>query len=290
MRHFEPARALEMIERERATWIYTMFPPVTMELIKHPSFAERNFDSVRAIANVGPRETLDLISRSFAPVPHLQGQFGMTEGSGSMTANYLSDSPEDRIATSGKPLDGTEFAVIDIDTGRRLGTGERGELTFRGPGVFRGYYADSIATADALDADGWVHSGDLGEMTEDGRIIYHGRVKEMLKVGGENVAPAEIESHIATLAAVSQVHVVPAPDERLDEVPAAFIELVPGLTLTAEDVVVHCRESIASFKVPRYVRFVTEWPMSATKVQKATLRANIKTEIEAGISGEGSDR
>ena len=121
-------------------------------------------------------------------------------------------------------------------------------------------------------------------MDEDGRVTYLGRLKDMLKVGGENVAPSEIESHLSTHPAVKLVQVVAAPDERLDEVPAAFIELVPGEELSAEEAIEYCRGQIASFKVPRHVRFVTaeEWPMSATKIQKFRLEERIASELKEG--------
>jgi acyl-CoA synthetase (AMP-forming)/AMP-acid ligase II len=278
MRHFEAGSALDLIERERATWLYTIFPPITMQLIQHPTFPQRDFGDVRALMNVAPRETLDVIGRAFAPIPHLQGQFGMTEGSGSMSCNRLHDTPEGRVATAGPPLDGMEVRVVDPDSGERLGAGERGELHVRGVCVFEGYYDDPSSTATVLDPEGWLHTGDIGEMDGEGRVIYLGRLKEMLKVGGENVAPAEIESHISTHPAVKLVQVVPLPDPRLDEVPVAFVELMPGEELSGEEVIEYCRGKIASFKIPRQVRFVSEWPMSATKIQKTKLRERLAAE------------
>jgi acyl-CoA synthetase (AMP-forming)/AMP-acid ligase II len=128
-------------------------------------------------------------------------------------------------------------------------------------------------------AGGWLHSGDLGVIDEQGRVTYLARLKDMLKVGGENVSPAEIESHLSTHPAVKLVQVVGAPDERLGEVVVAFVELAPGREATAEELVEHCRGRIASFKVPRHVRFVDEWPMSATKIQKFRLREQIAAEL-----------
>jgi fatty-acyl-CoA synthase len=127
--------------------------------------------------------------------------------------------------------------------------------------------------------DGWLRSGDLGKINSDGLVTYLGRLKEMLKVGGENVAPAEIESYLSTHPAIKLVQVIGVPDERLEEVPAVFVELATDQDLSAEEVIALCEGAIASFKVPRYVRFVTEWPMSATKIQKFRLREQLLAEL-----------
>ena len=130
-----------------------------------------------------------------------------------------------------------------------------------------------------IDPDGWFHTGDIGSLTPEGRIRYLGRTKDMLKVGGENVAAIEIESYLGTHPAVSIVAVVGVPDPRYMEVPAAFIELRPGHALTEPEVVEYCRAGLARFKVPRYVRFVDSWPMSATKIQKFRLQQALSKEL-----------
>jgi acyl-CoA synthetase (AMP-forming)/AMP-acid ligase II len=145
--------------------------------------------------------------------------------------------------------------------------------------VCDGYYRDPEKNAAAFDADGWLHTGDRGALDAEGRVQFLGRLKEMLKVGGENVAAVEIESHISTHPAVKLVQVVGVPDERLWEVPVACVELRPGASASEEDILAHCRGAIASFKVPRHVRFVTEWPMSASKIQKHRLRAAVMAEL-----------
>jgi acyl-CoA synthetase (AMP-forming)/AMP-acid ligase II len=284
MGHFEAPAALDMIERDRATWLYTIFPPITMALVKDPTFAARDLSAVRAVMDVAPPETLAVISRAFDPIPHLQGPFGMTEAGGAITCSRLEDTQAERIGTTGRPVARMEVKVIDPETGADLGTDAEGELIVRGGGLFAGYYKDPQSTAAVVDPDGWLHSGDLGSIDADGRVTYVGRLKEMLKVGGENVAPTEVESHISGHPDVKLVQVIGVPDERLDEVPAAFVELVPGATLDADDVIAWCRGNIASFKVPRHVRFVTEseWPMSATKVQKNVLRERLVADLESG--------
>jgi fatty-acyl-CoA synthase len=140
-------------------------------------------------------------------------------------------------------------------------------------------------TAECIDEDGWFHSGDLARRDADGRITFLSRLKDMLKVGGENVAAAEIEGYLSTHPAVQIVQVVSAPDARYGEVAAAFVELKVGATATEDELIAHCRGKIATFKVPRYVRFVNEWPMSGTKVQKYKLREQIAAELlDQGIT------
>jgi fatty-acyl-CoA synthase/long-chain acyl-CoA synthetase len=282
MTHFEPGEALDMIEAERASWLYTVFPPITMGLITHPTFGDRDLSEVRATLNVAPDETLAIMQRAFEPAVLVNGHFGMTEASGAITCNEWDAPPEIRLGTTGKTLPGIELRVVDPETGAIVAPGTPGELQLRGPGLFEGYHKDPAKTAAALPPDGWLRSGDRGFMDAEGNVSYTGRIKDMLKVGGENVAPSEIESHLSTHPAVKLVQVVGVSDARLDEVPAAFIELVEGRELTAEAAIEFCVGQIASFKVPRHVRFVTDWPMSATKIQKFRLREALEEELGAG--------
>ena len=154
--------------------------------------------------------------------------------------------------------------------------------------MFTGYYGNREATAAVIDHEGFFHTGDLCSMDEHGEITYHGRIKDMLKVGGENVSAIEVESYLATHPAIKMAQVVGVPDDRLLEVGAAFVELAPGQSLTEEEVIAYCQGRIARFKVPRYVRFVSDWPMSATKVQKFRLREQLMTELdtETMVAGE----
>jgi acyl-CoA synthetase (AMP-forming)/AMP-acid ligase II len=132
---------------------------------------------------------------------------------------------------------------------------------------------------------GWFHTGDLGRVDEDGRLTYLGRIKDMLKVGGENVAALEIEAYLGRHPAVKIAQVVGVPDPKYGEVPAAFVELADGADVTAGELQEYCRGQIASFKIPRYVRFVTEWPMSASKIQKFRLREQLASELGSDASG-----
>ncbi|MBM3676841.1 MAG: AMP-binding protein [Actinobacteria bacterium] len=276
--HFEPGSALDALEREDATWMYSVFPPIIMALIKDPSFASRDISRVRGLLNVAPVETMHLIERAFPGARNVGGHFGMTEASGAITCNPWEGTRRQHAETHGPPLPGVEVIAVDPETGDERPPGIPGELLVRGRGLMRGYHRDSELTAEAVRG-GWLHSGDLGVVDEDGFVTYLSRLKDMLKVGGENVAPAEIESHLSTHPAVKLVQVVGAPDERLGEVVAAFVELAAGQTWTEEEAIAFCHGQVAGYKVPRYVRFVDEWPMSATKIQKFRLRELIKDEL-----------
>ncbi len=152
-----------------------------------------------------------------------------------------------------------------------LSPGEPGEIVVRGIGLFGGYWNDPVKTASATTGGGWFRTGDLGFVDAAGQVSYRGRLKETIKVGGENVAPMEIEAVLGAHPAVGTVAVVGVPDPRLTEVPAAFVELRAGAGASAEELLAHCRSALADFKVPRHLRFVTGWPMSATKIRKDEL-------------------
>jgi len=270
MLHFEPGAALRMIEEERATVLFPLFPTVMTGLINHPDFATRDLGRVRRVSNTGPADTLRQFQAAMPWAVHTSA-YGMTENGGGMCMGSPSDSEEQRMGACGTPLSGMEIAIIDPETGAALPTGVKGELKVRGYSVFGGYYKDPEKTAEVL-RDGWFHTGDLCSVDADGHVTCHGRIKDMLKVGGENVAAVEIEAFLMTHPEVKLAQVIGVPDARLQEVAAAFVELKPGAAATGEEIIGFCRSRIASFKVPRHVRFVTDWPMSASKVQKFRLR------------------
>jgi fatty-acyl-CoA synthase len=206
---------------------------------------------------------------------------GSTESGGWLAMGLDTDSLEDRIHTNGHVLPGMEVKVRDIETGEDRGPGSRGELLYRGPSRLMGYYGDPDTTAERIDGDGWFHSGDVYEWFPDGQIAFIERLKDMLKVGGENVAAAEIEDFLAAHPAVRIVQVVAAPDARYIEVPCAYVQLASEQDATEEEIVDFCRGRIATFKIPRYVRFVDDFPMSGTKIQKYVLRQRIADELSA---------
>ena len=165
----------------------------------------------------------------------------------------------------------SQVRIIDPESGQPCPDGTPGELQFRGGGAFKSYYADPEATAATILADGWVRTGDRGRIDENGFLVFLGRIKDMLKVGGENVAAAEIEAFIQGLPGVQLVQVIGMADDRMGEVPVAFIEPSGGAELSAQGIIEACDGQLARWKIPRRVEFVSEWPMSATKVQKFRL-------------------
>ena len=161
--------------------------------------------------------------------------------------------------------------------------GARGEIALRGPNMLKGYYNAPEKTAEAI-RDGWFYTGDVGSIDAVGHLMFHGRTKDMLKVGGENVAAAEIEAMLQTHAAVKLAQVVGIPDARYVEVPAAFVELVEGAAVSEAELIALCKGRLAGFKVPRHIRFVTSWPMSTSKIQKFRLRDELVEELGTGAA------
>jgi fatty-acyl-CoA synthase len=279
MVHFEPSVALAQLAAEGVTAMFPTFPAVTQALLNHPDYRPETLAKVRITNNVAPPDTLRAMQAAMPDAVQISA-YGLTECGGVVSFNDPDDTYEQRMTTQGRPFAGIEVCAKDPeDRSITLPPGERGELCVRGYNLFEGYYKDPERTAAAFDDAGWFHTGDLGIVDADGRISYQGRLKDMLKVGGENVAAIEIESYLATHPAVSIAQVVGVPDEKYIEVAAAFLELKPGASVTEDEIIAFCSGAMASFKVPRYVRVVTEWPMSATKVQKFRLRDQLVEDL-----------
>lgn len=278
---FDAGVSIDLMERERASVTYPCFITIMQDLINHPRWKEADLRCVR-LMNSSPGvqpEALRIALEAKLPQTVHVGTYGLTEGSGSICTNRPSDSYEARIKRLGGPKPGWEVRVVDFETGIDVPTGQHGEILARGPGLMMGYYKDPVKTAATLDKDGWLHTGDIGSLDALGHILFHGRVKDMLKVGGENVAAAEVEAVLNTHPAVKLSQVVGAPDDRLAEVVAAYVELNPGKSATEAELIAHCRGKVASFKLPRYVRFISDWPMSTSKIQKFRLRQMIGEEL-----------
>ena len=278
MTHFDAGDAVRLIHKERPTTMFAAFATITTALLNHEDFTEDTLSSVRLTFNVGPPDVLRTMQERMPGTVQVTA-FGMTETGGSIVLCETSDPLELRSETSGKALPGNEVRVVDPETGADMAPRGKGEIITRGRGVFRGYHNDPVKTAEAFDADGWFHTGDLGSLDPDGRLTFHGRLKDMLKVGGENVAAVEVEGFLASHPAVNLAQVVGLPDAKYDEVPVAFIECLPGASATEEEIIDFCRGEIAGFKVPRHVRFVDQWPMGATKILKNELKDRICSEL-----------
>jgi fatty-acyl-CoA synthase len=205
---------------------------------------------------------------------NLLAAYGMTEVGANVTVGFLHDTEEQACETSGYPCAGFEVRVIDPATGNDRPAGVPGELLVRSAYGMQGYHDKPEETARVIDAEGWFHTGDMAILRADGYMRFIGRYKDMLKIGGENVDPMEVESYLAQHPAVQQVAVVSYPDARLMEVAVAFVQRAPGALVTEDELIGSCRGRIASFKVPRHVLFMDELPMTSSgKVQKTTLRA-----------------
>jgi fatty-acyl-CoA synthase len=281
---FDPTTALDQLEQERCTVAFPAFETIWLAVLDHPRFDQADLSALRTVINVGVRERLRTMQERLPTATQISC-FGLTESCGFMCMGLVTDPLEARLTTSGRPLPGMQVLAVDPDTGREPGPGEPGEALFRGVSRFLHYHRDPEHTAAAIDAEGWFHSGDLIRIDTEGRVSFVGRLKDMLKVGGENVSAAEVEDLLATHPSVKIVQVVSAPDAYYGEVPAAFVELLPGTTATERELMEVCLGTISTFKVPRYVRFVSQWPMSGTKIQKFRLREQIASELrEAGIT------
>lgn len=281
---FEPGTALRQLADERCTVAFPAFETIWLPVLDHPDFPTTDLSALRLVLNVGAPERLRSMQARVGPAIQMSS-YGMTESCGFCCIGSPDDPPEPRATTSGRALRHMEVRVVDPETGRPVPAGTPGEVQFRGASRMAHYHRDPELTAQRIDADGWFASGDLAAADADGRITFLSRLKDMLKVGGENVAAAEVEGFLGEHPACGVVQVVAAPDARLGEVPAAFVQLRPGASVTEQELIDHCLGRIATFKVPRYVRFVSEWPMSGTKVQKFRLRELIAAELaEAGIT------
>lgn len=279
--YFQAGEALEMMEREKVTATYPCFWTIMSDLVDHPNFEQTDLTRIKLMnANfaVQPPEIAAKMKKAL-PNAVFVGTFGMTETAGTVTTSRLDDSETQRFTRLGVPLSGIEVKAIDPETGRQCAAGEKGEAWIRGYGTFTRYYKAPEKTAEALDDEGWFHSGDLISIDPEGQLMFHGRIRDMLKVGGENVAAVEIESCLQEHPAVKLAQVVGIPDPRLIEIAAAFIELEPGEQVDSDELLVFCKERIASFKVPRHIRFVNEWPISSTKIQKFKLQEQIIEEL-----------
>ena len=281
-RRFEPGDALRLLAEHRVTIALPLFPAFTDAMIDHDDFATTDLSALSQVFTSGPDRNVRRARAAFAPARLVSG-YGMTEVCGVAASSRLDDSDEERLAWDGSPFDGIEIGIAEPVTGALLPPGETGEIVVRGYCCFDGYYRDRDATHTAFDAEGWFHTGDVGIHDGCGHVAFRGRYKDMLKVGGENVSALEVETFLGALPGVRHVEVVGAPDERLEEVVAAFVELEPGAAVTAEDVVAHCAGRLSRFKVPRHVVFVGagEWPMSSTKVDKGELRHRVRAGVGA---------
>jgi fatty-acyl-CoA synthase len=270
---FTPDESLDLIESERATIIHG-FDTHFKDLLEAQRRRPRDVSSVRTgIAAAGMSSSLSIAREARKVFGQMLSGYGMTEMLAGSALSALDSTEEQCTEASGYPAPGYEIRVIDPETGREQPIGVPGEIVVRSPMLMQGYYRKPEETAKAIDRDGWLHSGDMGLIRADGHLRFMGRYKDMLKIGGENVDPMEVEAYLMTHPAMNLVAVVALPEARLSEVPVAFVRLEPGHRLTEGETIDYCRGKIASFKTPRHVVFVDDFPMTSSgKIQKVKLR------------------
>ena len=270
---FDAGRALERIEADRIT-VFPGAPTLYQSILDHPDRSAHDLSSLRVAVTGAADIPVALIGRIHDELPFsvIITGYGLTEG-GTASATSVGDDAEIIATTVGRPRPGFELRIVDGE-GREVPVGEPGEVLLRGGSVMSHYLDDPTATAEALAPDGWLSTGDLGTVDEEGRLRIVGRSKDMFIVGGFNAYPAEIENALLRHPEISQAAVIGVPDERLGEVGMAFVVVEPGSSVTGPELVTWSREQMANYKAPRTVELVAELPFNATgKVEKETLRA-----------------
>jgi fatty-acyl-CoA synthase len=272
---FDPLATLEAMAAERCTSIYGV-PTMFIAELDHPRFSEFDLSSLRTGIMAGSPCPIEVMRRvgSEMGVEEMTIAFGMTETSPASTMVRPDDTLEHRCETVGEAMPHTEIKIVDPVSERTVGRGESGEFRTRGYLVMSGYWDEPERTAEAIDAAGWMHTGDLATMDEEGYIRIVGRIKDMIIRGGENVYPREVEEFLYGHPAVADVQVVGVPDKRYGEEVMAWVIAREGATVDEDELREYCRGKIARYKIPRYVASCSEFPMTVTgKIQKHALRA-----------------
>ncbi|NUZ07023.1 AMP-binding protein [Piscinibacter koreensis] len=282
--HFDALKLLELVAAERATILHGV-PTMLIAMLQHPRVAEFDASSVRIVISGGtpiPVPVLEQVKARFGADPVIG--FGMTEAGPMVTGTLASDSFGLKSATVGIPLPHIALKIVDAE-GRVVPLGTPGELLVRTFSVMSGYYRMPEKTAEAIDGDGWLHSGDLATIDAHGYVRIVGRIKDMIIRGGENVYPAEVENFLMRHRAIQQAQVVGVPDPYMGEEAAAFVQLRAGMQLSEDELRDHCKANMSRHKLPKYFRFVESFPLTPSgKVRKFELRDGFVAELE-GASG-----
>jgi fatty-acyl-CoA synthase len=281
---FDPAHVLELIERERGTMLLGV-PTMQIAMLEHPDVATRDLTSLRSSVSGGslvPAELVRRIEETFGV--RFCIVYGTTECSPLVTMTRFADTPEDKAETIGRPMPQTEVKIVDPFTGETVAPGVVGELWARGYMVMHGYFENPDATNEAIDADGWYHTGDLASMDTRGYCRIEGRLKDMIIRGGENIYPREIETVLFEHPAVGDVAVVGIPDEKWGEQVAAFVRPATDDPPSIEELSSYVRTRLAAYKAPRTWVFVDAFPLTGSgKVQKFVLRDQY---LKGGLTAE----
>ncbi|MGN6149356.1 MAG: AMP-binding protein [Rhizomicrobium sp.] len=282
---FDPAAVLKTVQDEKCTALYGV-PTMFIAELGQSDFAKFDLSSLRTGIMAGSPCPIEVM-RHVIDKMHMREvtiAYGMTETSPVSFQSSRSDSIERRVSTVGRVLPHIEVKIVD-EHGNTVPRGTPGELCTRGPSVMLGYWDDAHRTAEAIDADGWMHTGDIGTIDDEGYGNITGRIKDMVIRGGENIYPREIEEFLYRHPKIADVTVVGLPDERYGEELCAWVMLHPGQSATAEDIKQFCDGQIARYKVPRYVKFVDAFPMTVTgKVQKFRIREAMIAELNLTVA------
>ncbi len=270
---FDPLMVLASVQKEKCTALYGV-PTMFIAELNHPMFDMFDLSSLRTGIMAGalcPIETMRQVMDKMN-MKDIIIVYGLTETSPGMTATRTHNSVEVRATTVGFEFPNVEVKIVNPETGELCAAEEQGEICCRGYNVMKGYYNNPEETAKAIDKEGWLHSGDLAVKTEDGFYRITGRIKDMIIRGGENIYPREIENYLYSLPQIEAVEVAGVPSAKYGEAVGAFIKLKKGEHLSEEEVLDYCRGNIARFKIPKYIFFVDEFPMTASgKIQKYKL-------------------
>jgi fatty-acyl-CoA synthase len=278
---FDADRALDVAEAEGATVLHG-FEAHWLDLLNAQARRPRSLAVRIGTLPSGVESTIPIADRvQDVFCPTISG-FGMTESWAFVACSNPSHTREQRVHASGVPMNDYEFRVVDPSTGR-------GELLVRGYAVMHGYWDEPEATREAIDGDGWLHTGDMARLRSDGHLVFMGRYKDMLKVGGENVSPAEVETCLRAMPEVLDAAIVAYPDPRLGEVPVAFVILGAGHDVPGESLTARLRGRIASYKIPRHVIVVDGFPMTPSgKIRKVELRTQARARLDGAPSPSSS--
>lgn len=287
--YFRPLEVLQAIEKERCTAVHGV-PTMFIFILEHPEFDKFDLSSLRTGIMAGSPCPIKVMQQAVDKMGmrEITIAYGQTEASPVITQTRVEDSIELRVSTVGRALPNVEVKIIDPETGKEVPRGVPGELCARGYLVMKGYYKMEEATRKAIDDEGWLHTGDLATMDENGYCKITGRIKDMIIRGGENIYPREIEELLYTHPAVQDVQVVGVPSKSMGEEIMAYIIVKDGASLTVEEVKQFVLDNMARHKVPKYVKFVASYPMTASgKIQKYKLRemaiAELGLEEDAAI-------
>jgi fatty-acyl-CoA synthase len=279
--HWDPSAALRLIEERRIS-IFGGIATHYLDLVEHPGLADADLSSLKTGWMGGALNPRELIEAVHERLPlKVFPVYGMTETTSVTTYPRWHDPFEVYLAGQGVPISDFELKTIDVETGAELGPGESGEVCVRGHLVMQGYYKQPTATAEALDAEGWFHTGDVGRLAESGHLAIVGRTKDMFIVGGNNVYPAEIETTLLAFPEVTRAQVVAVPDERLGEVGFAFVQASEGEAPTEAALTEWARGRLAAYKVPRHWAFIDDWPLLENgKVDRLALQARAIEQLD----------